>query len=73
MNKKTIIFTGIMTLSAWIVAIAQSSQNKPGQSQQNYTETEIAKLRLYKKGEIVWEHLGFTEKSVIESEISKYL
>lgn len=43
MNKKTIILTGIMALLAWTVAIAQSSQIKPEQPQQNYTETEIAK------------------------------
>lgn len=30
-------------------------------------------LRLYKKGEIVWENLGFTEKSTIEAEIKKLL
>lgn len=30
-------------------------------------------LRLYKKGEVVWEHLGFTEKPTIESEIKKLL
>ena len=54
MNKKNIILTGFMALSAWTVTIAQSTQRQQEQSQQNYTETEIFKrLSRVKKPQIL--------------------